>query len=327
MTKNNYKLEIKEKYNNKRLDFTIASLIPEISRTRIKNIINAGFVKVNNEQSFEASRKIKTQDIIEVIIPEAKEVDIKPRNIKIDIRYEDDDLLIINKSPEMVVHPGAGNYDNTLVNALMFHCKNKLSTIGGELRPGIVHRIDKGTSGLLVVAKNDKAHIFLSEQFAAHTVKRVYELLVYGRIKPSFGKITSLIGRSKFNRKKMSINTSRGKSAITNYQTIEFFTGKRIPDLSLIECRLETGRTHQIRVHLSTYGNPIVGDQIYGKTNKFIKNVDPEFQELINNFKRQALHARFIGFIHPTSKKKIEFECEKPKDFEKLLKTIKKLKN
>ncbi len=180
----------------------------------------------------------------------------------------------------MVVHPGAGNFDNTLVNALMFHCKNKLSTIGGELRPGIVHRIDKGTSGLLVVAKNDHAHIFLSKQFAEHTIKRVYEVLVYGRMKPSSGQISSMIGRSKFNRKKMSINTSRGKDAVTNYKTIEFFTGKKIADMSFLECRLETGRTHQIRVHLSSHGNPIIGDQIYGKQNKFIRDIDPEFREL-----------------------------------------------
>ncbi|NKA00652.1 MAG: RNA pseudouridine synthase, partial [Proteobacteria bacterium] len=202
----------------------------------------------------------------------------------------------------------------------------KLSTIGGELRPGIVHRIDKGTSGLLVVAKNDNAHVFLSKQFAEHTIKRAYEVLVYGRIKPSSGQISSMIGRSKFNRKKMSINTSRGKDAVTNYKTIEFFSGKKIPDISFLECRLETGRTHQIRVHLSSHGNPIIGDQIYGKQNKFIRDIDPKFKELLDVFKRQALHAKSIGFIHPTTKKEVYFECEKPKDFENLLKIIKKLK-
>jgi len=202
MSINKYKFEITEEKNNTRLDSALANLIPEISRTRIKNIINEGFVKINKIQITQPSIKIKSSDIIEVSIPEPKEVNISAKNIKLDIRYEDDDLLIVNKSPEMVVHPGAGNFDNTLVNALMFHCKNKLSTIGGELRPGIVHRIDKGTSGLLVVAKNDNAHIFLSKQFAEHTIKRVYEVLVYGRMKPSSGQISSMIGRSKFNRKK-----------------------------------------------------------------------------------------------------------------------------
>jgi 23S rRNA pseudouridine1911/1915/1917 synthase len=177
-----------------------------------------------------------------------------------------------------------------------------------------------------VVAKNDQAHIFLSKQFAEHTIKRVYEVLVYGRMKPSSGQISSMIGRSKFNRKKMSINTSKGKDAVTNYKTLEFFSGKKIPDMSFLECRLETGRTHQIRVHLSYNGNSIIGDQIYGKQNKFIRDIDPEFKELLEGFKRQALHARSIGFIHPTSNKEMEFECEKPKDFENLIKTIKKLK-
>lgn len=326
MSINEYKFEIAEDKNNKRLDSALAILIPEISRTRIKNIINEGFVKINKVPITQPSMKIRSSDIIEVSIPEPKEVNISAKNIKLDIRYEDDDLLIINKSPEMVVHPGAGNLDNTLVNALMFHCKDKLSTIGGELRPGIVHRIDKGTSGLLVVAKNDNAHVFLSKQFAEHTIKRAYEVLVYGRIKPSSGQISSMIGRSKFNRKKMSINTSRGKDAVTNYKTIEFFSGKKIPDISFLECRLETGRTHQIRVHLSSHGNPIIGDQIYGKQNKFIRDIDPKFKELLDVFKRQALHAKSIGFIHPTTKKEVYFECEKPKDFENLLKIIKKLK-
>jgi len=227
MSADEYKFEITEEKNNARLDSTLAVLIPNISRTRIKNIINEGFVKINKIQITQASIKAHSSDIIEVSIPEPKEVNISAKNIKLDIRYEDKDLLIVNKSPEMVVHPGAGNFDNTLVNALMFHCKNKLSTIGGELRPGIVHRIDKGTSGLLVVAKNDQAHIFLSKQFAEHTIKRVYEVLVYGRMKPSSGQISSMIGRSKFNRKKMSINTSRGKDAVTNYKTLEFFSGKK----------------------------------------------------------------------------------------------------
>jgi len=193
MSINEYKFEITEEKNNTRLDSALAILIPEISRTRIKNIINDGFVKINKIKIIQPSIKIKTSDVVEVEIPEPKEVNISAKDIKLDIRYEDVDLLIVNKSPEMVVHPGAGNFNNTLVNALMFHCKNKLSTIGGELRPGIVHRIDKGTSGLLVVAKNDNAHIFLSKQFAEHTIKRVYEVLVYGRLKPSSGQIASMI--------------------------------------------------------------------------------------------------------------------------------------
>jgi 23S rRNA pseudouridine1911/1915/1917 synthase len=225
----------------------------------------------------------------------------------------------------MVVHPGAGNPDKTLVNALLHHCKGNLSGINGELRPGIVHRIDKDTSGLLVVAKNDMAHNNLAKQFEEHSIQRTYLAFVWGMMKPIHGRIETFIGRSKYNRQKMSADVASGKDAITNYKTLEIFKGKNIPDISLIECKLETGRTHQIRVHLAHKKNPILGDQMYGSKMRKIRDIDPALQNIIEKINFQALHAQSLGFDHPVTTKELFFTSELPKDLLKLKNILQKL--
>ena len=244
-----------------RLDTFISSRINEFSRTRIKNLILDGFVKINGKINCEPSKKIRSNEVLIIQVPEPKKTNIKPYNYDLDIIFEDKDLIIINKPSGLVVHPGAGNTENTLVNALLNHCKKNLSTIGGELRPGIVHRLDKNTSGLLVVAKNDIAHINLSKQFNKHTINRHYEALIWGTLRPQKGTIKSYLVRSSRNRQLMEVSFTKGKYAVTNYKTLEVFQNKKIPTLSLVECKLETGRTHQIRVHMLYKGNSIVGDK------------------------------------------------------------------
>ena len=242
----------------------------------------------------------------------------------LNILYDDNDIVIINKPAGMVVHPGAGNHEKTLVNGLLFHYKKKLSSIGGKLRPGIVHRIDKDTSGIIVVAKNDNAHINLSKQFSNHTIKRTYEAIVWGTLKPSSGTINENISRSAKNRQLMAVSKNKGKKAVTNYKTLKVYRNLNLPKISLIECKLKTGRTHQIRVHMNFKGNPILGDKSYGKTKNKFKKIDKKIEREINNFKRQALHAKNLEFVHPRTNKKIFFEAEKPKDFEQLIKNLKK---
>jgi len=307
-----------------RIDKFLQSQINDLSRTRLQNLINEGQVKINDTIILNSSKKIREQDKIQVNFPLPKETSIKPNKIPLDIIYDDNDIIIINKSPGVVVHPGAGNYDKTIVNGLLHKYKNKLSSIGGKLRPGIVHRIDKDTSGVIVVAKNDLAHINLSEQFSNHSIKRVYEALVWGSLKPQNGKISERISRSERNRQLMAVKKEKGKMAITNYKTLKIFHNLNLPKISLIECRLETGRTHQIRVHMNFKGNSILGDKSYGKAKKKFKQIDPILEKKINNFNRQALHARSLGFIHPTTKKEVFFEATRPKDFDFLLKILKK---
>ena len=307
-----------------RIDKFLQTLLKEISRTKIQNLINDGQVKLNNIIIVNSSKKIKEKDQIKVTFPAAKETSIKPSKIPLDILYEDDDIIIINKSPGVVVHPGAGNYDKTIVNGLLFKYKNNLSNIGGKLRPGIVHRIDKDTSGVIVVAKNDNAHVNLSEQFSNHTINRVYEALIWGSLKPQNGKINEKISRSIRNRQLMAVRKEKGKTAITNYKTLKVFQNFNLPKISLIECKLETGRTHQIRVHMNFKGNPILGDKSYGKSKRKFKKIDFNIEKKINNFNRQALHAKSLGFIHPVTKKEIFFEAKRPKDFDNLIKGLKK---
>ena len=251
-----------------RIDKFLQSQINELSRTRLQALIRDGQVKINNIIINSTSKKIKEDDQIKVNFPPPTETLIKPNKIPLDILYDDDDIIVINKSPGVVVHPGAGNYDKTIVNGLMFKYKNNLSSIGGKLRPGIVHRIDKDTSGVIVVAKNDNAHINLSKQFSDHSIKRVYEALIWGSLKPQNGKISEKISRSVKNRQLMTVRKEKGKIAITNYKTLKVFQNLNLPKISLIECQLETGRTHQIRVHMNFKGNPILGDKSYGKTKK-----------------------------------------------------------
>jgi len=318
------KLFVDDQNSNKRLDIFISSKITDISRTRIKNLILDGFVTVNNKINFEPSKKINLKDIIIIKIPLPKKTTIKPYDYNLEIVFEDNDIIIINKPAGLVVHPGAGNTENTLVNALINYCKENLSSIGGELRPGIVHRLDKDTSGLLVVAKNDIAHINLSKQFSDHTINRKYEALVWGTLRPQKGIIKSYITRSNRNRQLMEASYTKGKSAVTNYKTLEIFQNNKIPTLSLIECKLGTGRTHQIRVHMSHKGNSIVGDKLYQKKNKKFKKIDMELDSMIKNIERQFLHAKSLGFVHPSSNKEVHFEIPLPKD---LLKLVKKLRN
>jgi len=307
-----------------RIDKFLQSKLNELSRTRLQNLIRNGHVKLNNVTVNEVSKKIKNEDKIEVTFPLPKETIIKPNKIPLDILYDDDDIIIINKLPGVVVHPGAGNYEKTIVNGLLFKYQSNLSSVGGKLRPGIVHRIDKDTSGVIVVAKNDNAHINLSKQFSDHTIKRKYEALVWGSLKPQSGKINERISRSVKNRQLMAVRKEKGKKAITNYKTLEIFQNLNLPKISLIECRLETGRTHQIRVHMNFKGNPILGDKSYGKSKRKFKKINANIEKKINNFNRQALHAKSLGFVHPKTGKEIFFEAERPKDFDTLIKSLKK---
>jgi 23S rRNA pseudouridine1911/1915/1917 synthase len=323
MKKNILNIVVSEIYHDFRIDKFLQTSLNKFSRTRLQNLILSGEVKLNNSVINNSSKKIKKDDQININFPPPVETSIKPNKISLDILYDDNDLIIINKSPGVVVHPGAGNYEKTIVNGLLYRYKNKLSSIGGKLRPGIVHRIDKDTSGIIVVAKNDNAHINLSKQFSDHTIKRVYETLVWGSLIPKNGKISERIGRSIKNRQLMSVKKDKGKMAITNYKTIKVFQNLDLPKISFIECKLETGRTHQIRVHMNFRGNPILGDKSYGKTKKF-KKINTNVEKIINNFSRQALHAKSLGFIHPRSKKEIFFEAKRPKDFDILIKSLKK---
>ena len=253
-------LIVKDDEKNLRVDVFIHKKEKNLSRTRIKKLILNKKLKVNNKILSDPSKKMLSGDILNLVIPEPKKASLKPYKYKLDIIYEDHDLIVLNKPSGIVVHPGAGNFDKTIVNALISHDKNSLSNIGDELRPGIVHRIDKNTSGLIVVAKNNQAHENLSKQFNKHSIIRIYELLIWGKIRPSKGKIETFISRSSKNRQLMEVSRTKGKKAITNYKTIEIFENKSTPTLSLLECKLETGRTHQIRVHMNYLGNSIVGD-------------------------------------------------------------------
>ena len=324
MGKKIYYKEVTSDFDGSRLDKFLQYQIKEVSRTKLQDLIREGYIKKNKVIINESSKKINLGDLIEVKIPVPKEMHIKPNKIPLEILYEDNDIILINKSPGVVVHPGAGNYENTLVNGLLFYCKNNLSNVGGKLRPGIVHRIDKDTSGVIVIAKNDFSHANLAKQFSDHSIKRTYEALVWGSLRPSKGRINANIGRSIKNRQLMSVRKDKGKIAITNYKTLKIFTNTNLPKISLIECELETGRTHQIRVHMNFKGNPIVGDRSYGKSQKKFKKIDIVVESKINNFKRQALHAKSLGFIHPKTGKVLFFKAPKPKDFDDLVKTLTK---
>ncbi len=325
MEKNIFNIVVPVNFHGYRIDKFLHSQINELSRTRLQTLINDGQVKLNNITINNASKKIKKEDQIKINFPPPKETVIRPNKIPLDILYDDSDIIIINKFPGVVVHPGAGNYDNTIVNGLLYKYQNKLSSIGGKLRPGIVHRIDKGTSGVIVVAKNDNAHINLSQQFSEHTINRTYEALIWGSLKPQNGIIREKVSRSVRNRQLMSVRKEKGKMAITNYKTLKIFQNSNLPKISLIECKLETGRTHQIRVHMSFKGNPIIGDKSYGKFKKKFKKIDPDIEKKINSFNRQALHAKSLGFLHPVTKNEVFFEAKRPTDFDALIKNLEKV--
>jgi 23S rRNA pseudouridine1911/1915/1917 synthase len=308
-----------------RLDITLVKLLPSLSRSNLKKIIELKQVKINNFIVDSASKKLKENDNIEINLIHKNKIKIVPSNIKINIVYEDEDIIIVNKPAGMVVHPGAGNYSNTLVNALIYKYKKKLSSINGNIRPGIVHRIDKETSGLLIVAKNNQAHSHLGKQFSSHTIKRKYQALSWGVLRPLSGKIETLIGRSRKNRQLMSVTEISGKKAITNYKTVKIFEIKDIPKISFIECELETGRTHQIRVHMAYKRCSLLGDQQYGNKKLKFKKINEDFEKKLKILNRQALHAKSLGFIHPTTKKFMSFESKLPQDFKKILDLLNKL--
>ncbi len=322
---NSMKFLVRKKDDGKRLDIFLSEHIGHLTRSNIKKTIESNDVKINKKITDSPSKKVKTNDsvIVELVIKNSDK--LLPSKIKLDIRFEDKDILIINKPKGMVVHPGAGNYENTLANALVYKYKNKLSDINGELRPGIVHRIDKETSGLLVIAKNNLSHSKLGKQFSEHSIKRKYLCLVWGVIRPLQGRIETLIARNKKNRQLMIVSDFNGKKAITNYETIKVFNIKDIPKISLIECKLETGRTHQIRVHMKYKGASLLGDNQYGKKNIKFKKINEDFYEKLSVLNGQALHAKSLGFIHPSKNKWVNFESELPNDFKKLLDLLKKL--
>ena len=315
------KLIVNEFENEIRIDFFLTKKKKELSRTRVKKLILNKYLKINNIIIKNPSKKVSAGDKIIFEIPDPKKVSLKPYDYKLNILYEDEDLIVINKLSGISMHPAVGNYDNTIVNALMNYNK-KLSNIGDELRPGIVHRIDKDTSGLIVVAKNNLSHENLSNQFAKHTITRAYQALIWGKLRPSHGRIETLITRSLKNRQMMGVGISKGKKAITKYKTLEIFENEKIPTFSLIECRLETGRTHQIRVHMSHKGNNILGDKKYKKKFKKIKNIDPNIEETILKLDRQFLHAKVLGFIHPKTGEHLEFSSNLPKNLNDILKKL-----
>ena len=321
--KKNINFIVKESENNLRVDVLINKREELISRTRIKNLILKEKLKLNGEIIKSPSKKVNVGDRLDLEIPKPEEASLKPYNYKLEIIHEDEDLLVINKPAGIIMHPGAGNSDQTIVNALVHYDKDSLSTIGDELRPGIVHRIDKNTSGLVVIAKNNETHENLSKQFSDHTITRIYQLLIWGKLRPSSGKIDTFIVRSSKNRQLMEVSNSKGKRAITNYKTIEVFENNKTPTLSLVECKLETGRTHQIRVHMNHLGNSIVGDDKYKKRYKKIKNIDLELENLILRLDRQFLHAKTLGFIHPKKKEEMVFTSILPQELNNLLKMLK----
>ena len=322
---NTIKFSVDSNNNGKRLDVFLSENIGQFTRSFLKKLIEDNQVKLNNKITPLSSTKVKYKDLIIVNIVDKNTKDIVPKKIDLDVIYEDKSILVINKPRGMVVHPGAGNYENTLVNALLYKYKKNLSDINGTLRPGIVHRIDKETSGLLVIAKNNFAHANLGEQFSKHTIERKYLCLAWGVVRPLNGKISTLITRDKKNRQLMTVSDINGKKAITNYKTIKVFNIKDIPKISLIECKLETGRTHQIRVHLKYKGTSLLGDKQYGKKNVKFKKINNEFFMKLNELSGQALHAKTLGFNHPVTKKWMSFNIDLPDGFKKILNLLKNL--
>lgn len=289
-----------------RIDKYLTEQLPDITRSYLQKLLKDGSVQMNGKP-VKASTKTAAGAVIELTIPEPEEPEILPEDIPFDILYEDSDVILINKPKDMVVHPAAGHYTGTLVNALMYHCKGDLSGINGVLRPGIVHRIDKDTTGVLIVCKNDKAHNALAEQLKEHSITRKYRAIVCGNLKEDEGTVDAPLGRHPQDRKKMAIVRTGGKRAVTHYRVLE-----RFGNYTYIECQLETGRTHQIRVHMASLGHPLLGDEVYGRVKSPFK------------LEGQTLHAMVLGFIHPTTGEYMEFEAPLPEYFEKLLEKLRR---
>ncbi len=298
----NIEILIGDENEGARVDLALSLQLPEISRSFIQKLIETGAVKINSQSCLSKKYKVKAGDVVYIALPEPKTLEVQAEDIPLDIVYEDDDLLVVDKPRGMVVHPAAGNESGTLVNALMFHCKDRLSSINGVIRPGIVHRIDKDTSGLLVVAKNDIAHELLSQQLADHSITRKYEALVFDNLKQDEGTVEAPIGRDPKNRLRQAVTWQNSKNAVTHWKVLERFGA-----YTLIEARLETGRTHQIRVHMAYIRHPLVGDQVYG----------PKKQPF--NVCGQLLHAKILGFVHPKTGEYMEFESKKPAIFDETL--------
>lgn len=299
--------EVTAEEDGLRLDQYIAGRCMDLSRSYIQKLIKESRVTINKNIQTKTKTAVQESDIVNVFLPDPKELEIKPQDIPLDILYEDNDVLVVNKPKGMVVHPAPGHYEDTLVNAVLYHCRDNLSGINGVLRPGIVHRIDKDTTGALIVCKNDKAHQKIADQLRAHTITRSYRAIVYNNFSEDDGMINAPIGRHPTNRKKRMVTEKNSKEAITHYKVLDHLNHK----FNYIECRLETGRTHQIRVHMSHIGHPLLGDEVYGPVNSKFKNLQG-----------QTLHAATIGFIHPTTEEYMEFSAPLPDYFEKLLKTL-----
>lgn len=302
-----------------RLDKWLVSRLPDLSRSRLQALIAEGFVEDEDGPVENASAKVREGECYLVTIPPAEPAIPLPEDIPLDVRYEDDHLIVIEKPAGLVVHPAPGNMTQTLVNALLHHCTGSLSGIGGVRRPGIVHRLDKDTSGLMVAAKSDVAHQGLAAQFAEHSITRAYQALCWGVPLPRQGEISGRIGRSSTDRKKMAVVTKGGKEALTRYKVLQTFADS----VALIECRLATGRTHQIRVHMTSIGHPLVGDPVYGRgrTAKG-KTLTIEQKQALETFPRQALHAYLLGFSHPVTGERLDFSSSLPLDLQKIISTL-----
>ena len=298
--------EVQYMQEGERLDKFLSEIYPDFSRSFFQKLIKDKQIQVNGTFQ-KASYPVHAEDLVSVTIPDAVETTVEPENIPLDILYEDDDVLIVNKPKGMVVHPSAGHYSGTLVNAIMYHCKDSLSGINGQIRPGIVHRIDMDTTGSLIVCKNDESHVNIAEQIKEHTVNRIYVGIVCGNITEDEGTIEGAIGRNPVDRKKMAINEKNGKPAITHYKVLE-----RFGNYTYMQFKLETGRTHQIRVHMASIGHPLLGDSLYSSGRSQFKHLQG-----------QTLHAKTIGFVHPRSGKYMEFSAPLPEYFDNLLKLLK----
>lgn len=301
-----------------RLDKFIADEFADFSRAQAQRLIESGCVSTGDFIITDKNYKTKQGEVYQIILPEPTEAEPVPENIPLDILYEDADIIVVNKPAGMTVHPAAGIFSGTLVNALLYHCHGSLSGIGGVARPGIVHRIDRNTSGVLVVAKNDTAHRELAKQFENHSIERTYYAVVYGIPKPENGTICGNIARSPYDRKKMAIVANSGKRAVTHYKVLERFKQAA----SLVQCNLETGRTHQIRVHLSSIGCNLIGDDVYVKAKKSCVSLPAAVKSYVNSFPRQALHAYSLGFIHPVLHKEMSFTADFPNDIKELLERL-----